>query len=51
MSFANFFPGGVPISEEDCLSTIDVAISQGVNLFNTATFYGPQGESETILGL
>ncbi len=39
------------IDEEECMKTIEVALSKGVNLFNTATFYGSNGESETILGL
>ncbi len=46
MSFA-----AEPINEEECFKTIEVAISKGVNMFDTAAYYGSNGESETILGM
>jgi len=43
------FHGDNP-SEEESLKTIDAAIESGVNLFNTADFYGRDGHNETLLG-
>lgn len=37
------------VSEADCIRTVEVAVDNGVNFFDTADVYG-DGQSETILG-
>jgi len=43
------FVGDNP-SVETSLETIGVALSEGINLFNTAESYGPNGHNELLLG-
>jgi len=50
MSFTPFLPHELPRDENEVLKTLDTAVEYGVNLLNTAHFYGINGANEEFIG-